>query len=79
MQKNNRVSQIIDDNSKEIENKKVTSTLLSENKHDRNKENIKHLEKKTKKIGKIRKKELINTRERLDMIKNGLVNVLNHI
>ena len=36
----------IEDNGKEIENKKGQSTLLCENKQNRNNENIKHMEKK---------------------------------
>ena len=73
--------------SQEIENKEDKSALLSESKHNTNKENIQHIEgningvknqiiKKTKKIRKIWRKELINTWEGLKM-KNGLVNVLN--
>ena len=38
--------------------------------NNRNKENIKHVERKTKEIGKISKKELIKTREELEMMKN---------
>ena len=74
--------------NKEIENKEDTSAVLTENKHNRNKENSKHIEintkgvknqviQKTKKIGKIRPKKIINTREGLEMIKGGLLHVLN--
>ena len=62
--------------------------MLSDNEHNRSKENIQHVEvdtkgvknqiiPKTKKIGKIRSKKIINTRERVEMIKGGLVNILN--
>ena len=63
--------------SKEIENKRDNSVLLSEKKHSRNKENNKYVETKTKKIGKRRPKKQKNTQEELDMIRSGLVNVRN--
>ena len=80
--------QEIGDSSKEIEDKEETMALLSENKFNRNKENMKHIEinikgvkhqiiMKTKEIGIIRPNKIKNTREELDMIKNELVNVLN--
>ena len=82
------VNQKIEDSSKGIENKEGKSVLLSEKKHNRNKGNMNHVEvnikgvkntiiKKTKKIGKICKKELIKKREELEMMKNGIINVLN--
>ena len=86
------VNQKIEDSRKEIQIKEDKSALLSENKNNTNKENIKHIEinskgvkknqiinkiKKTKEIGKICKKKLINTREELEMMKNGLINVFN--
>ena len=76
-QKDYMVSQIIEANGKGIENKENKSSLLPENKNNRNKKNIKQLEKNTKEIGKIRQKELIKTGEELEMMKTGLVNVLN--
>ena len=60
--------------SKEIENTEETIELLPENKHNRNKE---PLEKKIKKIRRIHPKKPINTRENLEMMISGLVNVLN--
>ena len=39
-----QLNQKIEDNGEEIENKEETSALLSEKKHNRNKENIKHIE-----------------------------------
>ena len=82
------LDQKIEGSSKEIENKEDKRALLSENKHNRDKANIKHIEvnikgvknqvtMKTKKIGKTHQRKLINTWEGLDMIKSGLVNVLN--
>ena len=51
--------------------------MLSENKHNRNEDNIKHMEMKMKKMRQMRQKKIKNTREELDMIKSGLVNLLN--
>ena len=62
---------------KEIENKEDKSILLDKNKHSRNKENNKYVIKKTKKIGKTHPKKIKNTREELEMMNNGLINVLN--
>ena len=72
-----QVNQKIEDSRKEIENKEDNRALLSENKHNRNKENIKHMEMKTKKMRQIHQRKLIKTREELEMMNNGLVNVLN--
>ena len=63
--------------SKEIEIKEYKGVMLSENKQHRNKENIKHMEMKTKKMRQIHQRKLIKTREELEMMNNGLINVLN--
>ena len=77
-----------EDNAKQTENKEDSKALLSENKHNRDKENIQHIEintkreknqiiPKTKKIGKICPNKKRNTREGMEMIKDGLVNIFN--
>ena len=75
-----------------IRNKEDKSVLLPENKDNKNNKKIKNIEinrrgvkknriikkiKKTKEIGKIYKKKLIKTREELEMMKNGLIDVCN--
>ena len=72
-----QVNQKIEDSRKEIENKEDNRALLSENKPNRNKENIKHMEMKTKKMRQMHQRKLIKTQEELEMMNNGLVNVLN--
>ena len=58
--------------SKEIEIKEDQSVLLSENKNNTNEKNLQTMERKTKKM---RQRKLINTREELEMMKNGLIDV----
>ena len=53
---------------------KRQSILLSANKNNQNEENIQTMEMKTKKR---HKRKLINTREELEMMKNGLINMFN--
>ena len=75
-------------NGKQTKYEQYVSTLLSENKHNRNKENIQHKEatiksvknqviQKIKKIGKIFPKKIRNTREGMEMIIGGLINMFN--
>ena len=63
--------------NKKIENKEDIRALLSGTKDNRNKENVRRMELKTKKMRQMHQQKLINTWEELEMIKNGLGNVLN--
>ena len=63
--------------SKEIENKEKTSELSSEIKPDKNQENIKRREMKSKKMRRMHPRNLIKTQEELEMMHSGLINVLN--
>ena len=72
-----KVSPKTEESSKEIEIREYQGVILSENKNNNSKEDNKYLEKKTKKIRKTCRKKIINTREELEMIKGGLINVFN--
>ena len=83
-----KVSPKTEESRKEIEIREDQNALLSENKNNRDKEKMMHIEvnikgvkkqiiKKTKERGIIRPNKRKNTREEVDMIKSGLVNVLN--
>ena len=80
--------------SKEMEIVEETSVLFSENKDNNNTEEIKRIKtnsrrvmknriikkhKKTEEMGKIYKKKLIKTREEVEMMKNGLIDVFNSV
>ena len=77
----------IKDSKKETELKEDNSILLPANKNNSHKENIQtmevttkkseYLETKTKEIRKIHRKKIINTREELEMMKNGLLEMFN--
>ena len=69
------IHNVLKDSSEKIEDKEEKSALSSENKKNRNKENYKHMERKTKEIGIIRPNKLKNTREALDMVRSGLVRI----
>ena len=58
-----KVSPNTEESHKEIEIREYQGVILSENKNNHNKEDNQHLEKKTKKISKIGRKKIINTRE----------------
>ena len=68
------VDQKVEDSKKETEITKDKRILLTANKNNSNKENNKHLEMKTKKR---HPRRLINTREELEIMKNGLINMFN--
>ena len=78
--------------NEEIKNAEESSVLFSGNKDNKDNEKIKHIKthrrrvkknrvikkiKKTKEIGKIYKKKLLKTREEVEMMKNGLIDVFN--
>ena len=78
--------------NEKIRNEEDQSVLLSENKSNKNQEKIKHIEtnrrgvqekqiikkiKETRNLGKICKRKLINTREEVEMRKNGLLEMFN--
>ena len=92
----NKLNETLDSTSgssnEKIKSKEDQSTMLSQNKSNRDKEKIKHIEtnrrgiqkkqiikkiQKTKDIGKIGKRKLIKTREELEMMKNGLLEMFN--
>ena len=65
--------------TEEIPNDKTREqvVVLSEIKLNRNKENLTHIEIKSKKMRLIHPKKLINKREELEMMHSGLIDVLN--
>ena len=65
--------------TEEIPNGKTREqvALLSEIKPNKNKENIKNREMKSKKMRQMHPRKLIKTREELEMMNNGLINVRN--
>ena len=60
-----------EESSKEIESREDQNALLSENKNRKNKENIQTMEENIKKIRKIYRKKILNTKEELEMRKGG--------
>ena len=60
--------------NEKIEINEDPSTLLSQNKSNKNQENIQTMEIKTKKM---HQRKLINTREELEMMKDGLLERFN--
>ena len=60
--------------NEKIKSKEDPSTLSSQNKSNKNQENIQTIEIKTQKM---HQRKLINTREELEMMKHGLINVFN--
>ena len=72
-----KVSPKTEENSKEIEISEYQGVILSENKNNNSKDDNKYLENKIKKIRKTCRKKIINTKEELEMMKGGLINVFN--
>ena len=80
--RNERTKEIKNDNKLETEEIPINKTrkqiaLLSGTKHDKNQENIKRREMKSKKMRRMHPKKLIKTREELEMMHSGLINVSN--
>ena len=65
----------IEDGKKETELKEDKNILLSTNKNSNHQEDIQTME--MKKVRQIHPKKLINTREELEMMKNGLLEMFN--